>query len=376
MIYFDNSATSYPKPKSVISQTIKGLNNFSFNSGRAGYKQSIAASEKIFETRSEISGLFDFPINNIVFTKNCTEALNIAIRGSVKQGEHIIISSLEHNSVYRVVHSMFINDTIDYDIAAFSFDEDETVSNFEKLIKDNTAAIVCMHSSNVFGVCFPIKKIGELCSKRGITFIVDAAQGAGVADINANRDNIDVLCCAGHKCLMGPMGSGFLAFKQGVKIDPLMYGGTGSESFNANQPDYSPDRFESGTLNNPAIIGLGEGINQIKKIGIENIYEHELQLCDVLYDGLLNIDGIKLYTPKPKKNKSMPIISFNVKDKSSEYIADLLSQKGICTRAGYHCAPLAHKHFKTESTGTVRISPGLFNSYEDCYRFINVVKKL
>ena len=376
MIYFDNGATSFPKPESVLRQTFNALKNYSFNSGRGGYSSSLKTAEKIYSVRSEIADMFGFEAENIVFTKNCSEALNMAIKGSVKQGDHIIISSLEHNSVFRVVHSLFLNDYADYDIAAFSFDEEETVSNFEKLIRNNTSVIVCMHSSNVFGVTFPIRQIGELCKKRGIRFIVDGAQGAGVADINAGRDNIDILCCAGHKCLMGPMGSGFMAIGENVFLKPLYEGGTGSNSLSPVQPDFSPDRYEVGTLNNSGIIGLGEGIKYIRKTGIDNIYSNELSLCSYLYDELSEMKSVSLYTPKPIINKSMPIISFNLKDYSSEKTASLLAEHNICTRAGFHCAPLAHKHFKTIRRGTVRLSLGLFNSENDCYRFMNVVKKL
>ena len=376
MIYFDNSATSYPKPSSVLRHSVYALKYNSFNSGRGGYKQSLAAAEKIFSVRQQIADMFSFPAENVVFTKNCTEALNTAIRGSVNQGDHVIISSLEHNSVFRVVHSLFIDDIIEYDIAPFFFNEEETVDSFKRLIRDNTSVIICMHSSNAFGVSFPVKRIGELCKEHGIRFIADGAQGAGVADINAERDNIDILCCAGHKCLMGPMGSGFMAFKNGIGIKPLCYGGTGSESLNPLQPAFSPDRFESGTLNNPAIIGLGEGIKSINKIGLDNIYNHELELCSYLYDELKAIERAVLYTPKPEKNRAVPIVSFNLKDYSSEKTAALLADNDICVRAGYHCAQLAHKHFNTVGRGVVRVSLGLYNTYQECNRFINVVKKL
>ena len=376
MIYFDNSATSYPKPGSVLRQEIDALKNYSFNSGRGGYRRSLEAAEKIFSVRQKIGDMFSYNPENVVFCKNCTEALNTAIKGSVKQGDHIIISSLEHNSVYRVVHSLFIKDIAEYDIAPFSFDEEETLDNFERLIKPNTSVIICTHSSNVFGVSFPIKKIGDMCKRRGIRFIVDGAQGAGVADINAKRDNIDILCCAGHKCLFGPMGSGFMAFGEDIEIESLTEGGTGSNSFEAMQPAFSPDKFESGTLNNSGIIGLGEGVSFVNEKGLDNIYNHELEICSMLFDELSSLDYVTLYAPKPEKNKSMPIISFNIYDYSSEKTAALLGEYDICTRAGFHCAPLAHRHFGTAKRGTVRISPGIFNTKKDCYRFMNVVKKL
>lgn len=376
MIYFDNSATTYPKPVQVVRQAYNALNNYSFNSGRGGYSQSIATAEKIYNVREKIGTMFNAEPENIVFTKNCTEALNIAIKGSVKKGDHIIISSLEHNSVSRVAEKLSSDGIVDYDIASFSFDDEETVENFRKLIKGNTKLVVCMHSSNVFGVCFPIAKIGRLCKDNGIRFVVDAAQGAGVADINMKRDNIDVLCSAGHKCLFGPMGTGFMAVKEGVNLDTLFEGGTGSKSLSLYQPDFLPDRFEAGTLNNPGIIGLGEGIDFINRKGRENIYNHEMKIAQLIYNKLSFIDGVKLYTAFPVNDKYMPIISFNLKDYSSEKTAVLLNDYSICVRAGFHCSPLAHKHFGTLSTGTVRISPGYFNTEKECFCFVNVLKKL
>ena len=376
MIYFDNGATSYPKPDSVIKSAVNALKKYSFNSGRSGYKFAVDSGEKIYSVREKIADMFSFEPQNIVFTKNCTEALNIAIRGSVKNGEHLIISSLEHNSVSRVAQSLYDEGRAGYSIAAFSYDEEECVNNFERLINSKTSVIVCMHSSNVFGVVFPIKRIGELCKRRGIRFIVDAAQGAGVADINAKRDNIDILCSPGHKCLLGAMGTGFMAVREGVKLSPYAFGGTGSNSLSLSQPDFYPDRFEAGTLNNSGIISLGEGIDYINRRGINNIYSHELSLAQRLYVEMSELDGIKLYTPYPEYNKAMPIISFNYKDYSSEKFALYLSDNGICTRAGYHCAPLAHRHFNTLDTGTVRLSIGCFNNAHECNSFVNVLKKL
>lgn len=376
MIYFDNSATSYPKPMSVVKQANSAMRFYSFNSGRGGYAESLRAAEKIYSVREKIAKMFGYKPENIIFTKNCTEALNMAIKGSVKKGDHIILSSLEHNSVSRVVQKLFLDNKADYDIADYSYDEEETLNNFRRLIKPNTRVIVCMHSSNVFGVSFPIARIGKLCRENNIRFIVDGAQGAGVAEINAERDNIDILCAPGHKCLYGPMGTGFMAIRDGISLDTIMEGGTGSKSLSYTQPDFTPDRFEAGTLNNLGIIALGEGIDFVNSKGLDNIYNHELKLADTIHNGLSKINGIKLYTPMPKKGKSMPIVSFNYKDYSSEKVAAFLGENNICVRAGFHCSPFAHKHFKTIDTGTVRISPGIFNSESDCYRFINVVKKL
>ena len=376
MIYLDNSATSYPKPKSVILSTNNALQHLSFNSGRGGYKESIQAAEKIYTVREKVADMFGFSPQRIIFTKNCTEALNMAICGRVKKGDHIIISSLEHNSVARVVESLQSKGIITYDIAKYSYDEDETVKNFESKIKPTTTLVVCMHSSNVFGVTFPIAKIGKLCRKNNIKFVVDGAQGAGIADINAKRDNIDILCAPGHKSLLGAMGTGFLAIGDDIDISPFAVGGTGSSSMSLKQPDYYPERLEAGTLNNSGIISIGKGIDYINSIGRENMLSHEMSLCAHIYSRLSNIDAVKLYTPNPERIATMPILSFNLGNYSSEAVANMMAEHGICVRAGLHCSPLAHRHFGTIDSGTVRVSPGFTTTMAECNKFVNVVKNL
>lgn len=376
MIYFDNSATTYPKPKEVLIKTYVAMQNLSFNSGRGGYAQSLAAAERIFEVREKIGSMFSFPPENVVFTKNCTEALNIAIKGSVNRGDHIVISSLEHNSVSRVVQKLTDDGYAQYDVADFSYDDSETVRNFADKIKSNTTLVVCMHSSNAFGVGFPISKIGKLCREKGIRFIVDGAQGVGAADINAERDNIDILCAPGHKCLFGAMGTGFLAVRKGLDIKSFEEGGTGSASLSLKQPEFLPDRLEAGTLNNSGIISIGSGIDFINRVGRDKIYRHEMMIATYIYDALNNNPSVVLYTLSPRLSVDMPIISFNIAGKSSEQVASDLASKGICVRGGYHCTPLAHTHFGTIDSGTVRVSPGYFNTEAECYKFVNVVKNL
>lgn len=376
MIYFDNSATTNPKPKSVIGASNRAMISYSFNSGRGGYRQSVKASDKIFEAREKISQMFSFQPQDICFTQNCTTALNIAIKGSVKKGSHIIISNLEHNAVARPVYKLKTDGVADYDIADFSYDRQECVNNFKKLIKPETDLIVCMHASNVFGCMFPIKEIGELAHENGIRFIVDAAQTAGVVELNAQEDNIDILCAPGHKGLYGPMGTGFLAVREGVALDTLIEGGTGSLSANLSQPDFLPDRFESGTLNNSGIISLSTAVSFVKSHGIENIYKKETALVNYIFDNFRKNNNITLYTPKIADLNSAPILSFNYGDYSSEKTAALLAQKGVAVRAGYHCSPLAHQAFSTTNRGTVRISPSVFTTQRDCEMLINFLKKL
>lgn len=375
MIYFDNAATTYPKPSSVLASAVLAMKKYSFNSGRGGYKESIKAGEMIYTVREKVASMFGFEPQNVAFTKNCTEALNMAIKGSVKSGDHIIISSLEHNSVSRVAEKLFDDGIIDYDIAKYSYNDDETVANFENLIKPNTTLVVCMHSSNAFGVTFPVAKIGKMCKLHGIRFVVDGAQGAGTADINAKRDNIDILCAPGHKCLLGAMGTGFIAVRDGLELSTVEEGGTGSNSMSLKQPDFLPDRLEAGTLNNSGIVSLGKGIDYINSYGTDAIYNHEFSLMQHTYKALENINDVVLYTPFPEQGKTMPIISFNFGDYSSEKTAAILAKNDICTRAGFHCTPLAHKHFGTTDRGTVRISFGMFNTVRDCDALINLVKK-
>ena len=375
MIYFDNGATTYPKPESVFNNAHLALKKYSFNSGRGGYKQSLDAAEKIYSVREKIGEMFGFSANNIVFTTNCTLAINMAIKGSVKKGDHVIISSLEHNSVSRTVEALAQAGVITYDIADYSYNDDITVENFKQLIKPNTRLIVCMHASNVFGVVFPVSKIGEMAKQYGIRFVVDAAQSAGVLPLNSKKDNIDILCAPGHKGLYGPMGIGFMAVGDDIELSTIVEGGTGSKSLSLTQPDFTPDRFESGTLNNPGIIALGAGVDFVNKRGISNIYAHEITLCRFLYNALDELKEASLYTPVPENKKFAPIISFNYKDYSSEKVALILADNNIAVRAGYHCSYLAHKSFGTLNTGTVRICPSVFNTQKECEKFIYVLKK-
>lgn len=375
MIYLDNSATTNPKPVNVINAAGMGIRHFSFNSGRGGYRQSVMTSEKIFDVREKIADMISFPSENIAFTPNCTFALNMAIKGSVRQGDHVIISALEHNAVSRPVAALASKGIITYDIAPMSSDREQIFNNFKMLIRKNTSLIICMQASNVFGYVFPVKELGSLCRQKGIRFIVDGAQGVGVIPISSN-DNIDILCAPGHKGLYGPMGTGFMAVNENIELDTIIEGGTGSSSMNLSQPDFLPDRFESGTLNNSGIIGLGAGVDFVRSKGIGNIYNHELCLVQMMYREMEKNDKVTLYTPYPEKDSYAPILSFNYADYPSEKTAQLLADRGIAVRAGLHCSPLAHKAFNTTDRGTVRISPSVFTKPYECEIFLNSLKKL
>ncbi len=376
MIYLDNSATTYPKPLSVINASNTALKNYSFNSGRGGYRQSINTASKIFDVRQKAAGLLGCEEQNIVFTQNCTLAVNMAIKGIVKKGDNVLISNLEHNAVARPIRTLADRGLITYSVFDYSPDDDIVIKNISSLIKSNTKLIVCTHASNVFGCIFPIERIAKLAQSRGIYFIVDGAQGAGILNVDCKNQGISAYCAAGHKGLYGIMSTGILALDSDVRLDTIIEGGTGSSSMILSQPDFLPDRFESGSLNNSGIIALGAGIDFVNKKGIDNIYNHELSLISCFYKGLKSNSDVTLYTDEPEKYKTAPVLSFNYKDYSSEKTAQLLAQNNIAVRAGLHCAPLAHKSFGTDERGTVRISPSVFTTLYECEKFLNTLKKL
>lgn len=373
MIYLDNSATTYPKPDTVVKSMSNSMCRFGANAGRGFYDMSIKTTEHIYNTREKIADFFGCEnTENVIFTYNCTMSLNMAIKGVARKGGHFIISDLEHNSVLRTVEKLKSRGTCDYSIAEVDVDDDKTINNFSKCIRKNTVAIISTGASNVFGFITPFAKIGELAHKNNILFILDAAQIAGVIPINVQNDNIDILCCAGHKGLYGPSGTGVIIFNSEVEFDTIIEGGTGSNSFSEKQPEILPDRFESGTPNIPGIVALGYGVDFINKIGIKNIYKHEKDLILHLQKSLEKINSVNLYGVE---RTSAPILSFNVQDMHSEEVASILSKENIAVRAGFHCAPIAHKKMSTLDTGTVRISPSFFTSKKDIDFLIKCVRK-
>lgn len=378
MIYLDNSATSYPKPKCVIQSIYEAYSKYGSNSGRGAYDMALETTEQIYLCRKKLSEMFGVPsVENVIFTYNCTTALNMVIKGLVKLGTHFVISDLEHNAVLRPITKLKNDGFADFSIANVEFDIYKTVQNFKNCIKENTAAIICTGASNVFGIIPPYRQLARLAHRNNLLFIMDCAQVAGSLPVNMMRDEIDIICCAGHKGLMGPSGTGVIMLKNGISLDTIIEGGTGSSSADRNQPLNLPDRFESGTPNVQGIIGLSKALDYIKNIGIENIYYHEMSLMRYLQNRLQKNRNIILYTDFfDKRQNIMPIISFNIKNMHSEEVADLLSADGIAVRAGMHCAPLAHKKFKTMSTGTVRISPSIFTKKSDIDFLTNSVRKI
>lgn len=376
MIYFDNGATTFPKPKSVRIAVSNALSNLGANPGRSGHKMSLKSSEIIFKCRENAAKLFDIDTpENIIFTLNCTEALNIVIKGILKPGDHAIISSLEHNAVVRPLEHLR-DSGIEYTVAnVVPYDDDLTIDNFRNAIKDNTKIIICTHASNVFGIKLPIERIGALCKIYGILFCVDAAQTAGVVPISLKDSYVNYLCTAGHKGLYGPMGTGMLIIKGSVLPDSFVQGGTGTESANPHQPDSLPEKYESGTPNLPGIAGLNAGIKYILNKNISNIANYEIRLAQLLYDKLKQNNNVILYTSRPDLQHSVPVISFNIRGLDSEEVAEILDRRfNIAVRAGLHCAPFAHKSFGTLETGTVRAVISTSSTINDINYFANAVK--
>lgn len=375
MIYLDNSATTFSKPKEVIDAVVECLKN-SGNSGRGNSEVSLKASRIIFETRENLAKLFNIKNSKqIAFTSNSTEALNIAIKGCFNLGEHIISTTLEHNSVLRPLYE--IQDK-GVNVSFVTADKNGNINydDFTKLINSDTKAIICTHASNLTGNLLNLSIIGKICKKYNLLFIVDASQTAGVFPIDVEEMGIDILCFTGHKSLFGPQGIGGIYVRENLNIRPLKSGGTGIKTFSKTQPLEMPTLLESGTLNTPGIAGLNAGVKFIMEIGIENIKTHELSLMWKFYESLKELKDVKIYGDFSTRERA-PIVTINIKDYSSEDVAEeLLSTYNIVTRAGGHCAPLLHKDLGTEKNGAVRFSFGFFNTIDDVIYTVNAIKKI
>lgn len=376
MIYFDNAATSYPKPVSVTEAVKKSMVFYGANPGRSGHAFSVKTAQAVYETRAALDTFFNgYGSEFVSFTVNCTQALNTAINGIIKKGDHIVISSLEHNSVARPVFALYEKGIAAYSVFEVSESKEKTVENFKNAFTDRTSLCVITAVSNVFGNILPLRELSLAAHERGALFFVDGAQAAGVIDLDMQRDGIDCLCIPGHKGLLGPMGTGALLHK-GLPFEPFIRGGTGSASFDLNQPSSYPERLESGTLNVPGICGLNQGLKAVKNIGVKNIRYRESETCRKIFDGLKNIEGVKLYSDKFNSEIYAPVISFNISDFHSEEVAALLDRGGVAVRGGYHCSPSAHISMGTENTGTVRISPSFSTTEKDINILLKLVRKI
>ncbi len=360
MIYLDNSATTFPKPDSVHQAINNALREYGANPGRGGHRMAMRASEEIFKTRTAAAEFFNADVENVVFTSGCTASLNTVISGVLKPGDHVVVSALEHNAVMRPLKNLEKIGVTCTEATVFPKENDKTVDAFRKAINAKTRMIICTHASNVWGIRLPIERIAALAHEYGILFCVDAAQSGGILPIDVKNTGIDYVCLAGHKGLYSLMGVGMLIVNSKTIPEPLIFGGTGSNSHLAEQPKDLPDRFEAGTLNFAGIVGLNAGMNFIKRRGRENILRHETELMLRLHKQLSAIPYVKLYLPPPTADYFVPLLSFNIEGIDSETVAQYLDKHGIAVRAGLHCAPAAHRFMNTEESGVVRISPSAF----------------
>ena len=373
MIYLDNAATTFIKPKTVYKEVRKCLKKYCGNSGRGGHSLSMTAGEIVYRCREEIAKLFNIynPLS-ISFSLNATQSLNMGIKGFLKENDHVLISPFEHNSVVRPLNKL---KDINVSYTVLPINENLDVIDIEKNITENTKMIIINHGSNVCGKIQDIKKIGEIAKKKGIIFLVDASQTAGLIDIDVQEMNIDILCCSGHKGLYGLQGTGVLYIKPSLKLSTIIEGGTGSFSEDEQQPIIIPDRFESGTLNLPGISGLLKGVEFINKTRPINIYNHEKKLVDYLISELKNIKQITIYGDLNERRTST--VAFNIRGIDSVLACDILSEKyNIMLRGGYHCSFLAHKTLGTLDVGVIRASVSYFNSIKDIKFLISAVKNL
>lgn len=360
MIYLDNGATSFPKPKGMTEVMDACMLSYCGNPGRSGHDLSRKTGEEVYKARRILADFFKIgQADRILFTANATQALNQAVKGVLRPGDHVITTAMEHNSVLRPVYKM-AEEGVSYTIVPCQKDGSLSVDLVRRAIRKNTRMIICTQASNVTGTIMPIRELSELCQKHGILFLVDGAQGAGHLPMTA--EGIDLLALPGHKGLLGPLGTGVLYVGEGVDIRPIMEGGTGTLSRELAQPLEMPEGYESGTINAPGIIGLGYSAAFVKKIGVDVIRNHQQELTETLDQNLRNMKNVTVYGPSDCRKK-VGIVTFNINGADCEEIASLLNDEfGIAVRGGYHCAGLAHKTIGTWTTGAVRMSLGLYNN--------------
>ncbi|MGI9952206.1 aminotransferase class V-fold PLP-dependent enzyme [Moorellaceae bacterium AZ2] len=365
-IYLDNAATSFPKPEIVYKAMDDYLRHIGVSAGRGAYKLALKADRIVYETRSHLGRLFNIKdVSRIVFTFNVTEALNLAIKGLLREGDHVITTSLEHNAVWRPLKGLEREKGIKVTALPCPLGGTFSLQDLEEAFRPDTRMIVMLHASNVTGALMPVEEVGRIARKKGIAFLVDAAQTAGTYPIDVEAMNIDLLAFTGHKGLMGPQGTGGLYIREGFEPEPLIEGGTGSESALEKQPRVLPDRYEAGTQNVVGLAGLKAAVEFLLETGVENIRKKEMELLGYLQEGLKGIPGLEIYGPRDVNSK-VGVISFNVASVSAGEVAYVLDEVyGIMVRSGLHCAPCAHRTIGTLERGTVRVSLGYFNTRND-----------
>jgi cysteine desulfurase family protein len=380
-IYLDNGATSFPKPKEVADAVYEYMTTVGANINRGGYQVAYDLEGTVFETREMLAEMFGGgDCKNVVFTKNITESLNVVLKGFLQPGDHVLCSSMEHNAVMRPLVQLE-KKGVEFDRIPGNDRGELDLDAVEGMIKENTAAIVMTHASNLVGTVNPIKEVGQICRKHGLAFIVDAAQTAGVLPIDMKEMCIDALCFTGHKSLLGPQGIGGFIIRDHMVdlIDPLISGGTGSISHTEEIPDFMPDRFEPGTMNIPGIVGLHASLKWIKEKGIDAIEAYELGLTQRFLDGLMPLEEkglIKIIGLKGTEGRTAVVSIQTLSIDCADAAFRLDFEYGIMTRVGLHCAPNAHKTLGTFPTGTIRFSFGIFNTEEEVDTAIRAITEI
>ena len=374
-IYFDNAATSSPKPPEVLERVSAALTEFNANPGRSGHSVALSAAREVLSARERLASLMNAgEETNIAFAFNCTDALNLAIKGALRYGDHVITTQLEHNSVLRPINALAARGRISLSIVSPRADGFVDPEDIRASIRKNTRLIAVTHASNVTGAIQPVAAIGELARHEGILYLIDGAQAIGATPVNVRALSCDLYAFPGHKSLLGPMGTGGLYIRPGVVLRTLREGGTGTDSESMLQPDERPERYESGTLNLPGIAGLGAGCAFVAK-RVSAIMSHERELTGALYEGLSAIRGAEIYSPREEAARA-GIVSFNLPGMTSSDVADRLGRMGIAVRGGLHCAPGAHRFLGTLRRGAVRASVGYANTFEEVDAFLNAVNAI
>lgn len=375
MIYLDNAASSWPKPAGVIQAVKKCLEETGANPGRAGHRLAVQASRILADARRELASLFGIRASNdILFFANATQAINQALKGFLQAGDHVVTTGWEHNAVARPLEAMKREGRITVTVVSATPGGSVDPAEVERAIRPETRLIVATHGSNVTGAVMPVEEIGTVARRRGICFLVDAAQTAGNLTIDVEAMGIDMLAFPGHKGLYGPQGTGGLYVRSDLLLTPLIQGGTGSRSEQLEHPDERPEGFESGTPNTPGIAGLAEGVRFVRETGIQKIHQKEMNLAETVRLALSEMQGITVYTPRGPR---LPVVAFNLEGLDSLEVAAILdSHYGIAVRAGYHCAALAHRSLGTENTGAVRASFGYFNGDKDAEALVTALREI
>ncbi len=376
-MYMDNAATTFPKPEQVYQAVDFFNRHMGGNPGRGSNKATLQAGSILMDCRDALADIFNIADSSqIAFTVNITEAINIAVKGILNPGDHVISSSMEHNAVARPLHVLNQQNGVEWTLVPCAGDGSLDPEDVRKAIRPNTRMICILHASNLTGTIMPAEEVGKIARENNLLFMLDTAQTAGVVPINVEKQFIDILAFTGHKGLLGPQGTGGIYLRPGLNIKPLKQGGTGSLSEYLEHPPFMPDLLESGTHNTPGIAGLLAGVNFIKEKGTEKIRSDEQALCERLIGGLKEIPGVKVYGPADS-SKRTAVVSFNIIDMDCGEVSTQLDyQYGVVTRSGLHCAPLAHRTIGTFESGSCRLSPGYFTSLEDIDMVVKAVHEI